>query len=169
MKPLSFKKFIAIFLAVCMVMGQMSMSAFAATDGKTEKSVAEPYYSVISSKEYAISPGVVEKTIVLNDKTGENQNVGHAMEVDLSNPNVTFLSGYKNMNPSEWGTQVTSEQAKAAERVKGVNVVGAINTNLSWASDEPLGNLVIDGEVHHEGPQDYFVMTKDRQAEIRRG
>lgn len=73
------------------------------------------------------------------------------------------------MNPSEWGTQVTSEQAKAAERVKGVNVVGAINTNLSWASDEPLGNLVIDGEVHHEGPQDYFVMTKDRQAEIRRG
>lgn len=95
MKPLSFKKFIAIFLAVCMVMGQMSMSAFAATDGKTEKSVAEPYYSVISSKEYAISPGVVEKTIVLNDKTGENQNVGHAMEVDLSNPNVTFYPDIK--------------------------------------------------------------------------
>lgn len=169
MKPLRFKKHIAIFLVVCMVMGQMTMSAFATKDGNSENTNEESYFSLISSKDYAISPGVTEKTVVFNDKTGENQNVGHVMEVDLSNPNVTFLSGYKNMNPSEWGTQVTSEQAKAAERVKGVNVVGAINTNLSWASEEPLGNLVIDGEVHHEGPQEYFVMTKDRQAEIRRG
>lgn len=102
--------------------------------------------------------------------TGGNQNIGYVMEVDLSNPNVDLLSGYKDMDPDNWGTQTTSAQAVAAEEKLGVNVVGAINTNLSWASDEPLGMLVINGVVYHQGtPQNYFVLTKDGKAEIRSG
>lgn len=63
--------------------------------------------------------------------TGGNQNIGYVMEVDLSNPNVDLLSGCKDMDPDNWGTQTTSAQAVAAEEKLGVNVVGAINTNLS--------------------------------------
>lgn len=49
----------------------------------------------------------------------------------MSNPNVDLLSGCKDMDPDNWGTQTTSAQAVAAEEKLGVNVVGAINTNLS--------------------------------------
>lgn len=130
----------------------------------------DDYNSVVSHKTHLIAPGITENTIILNDATGNNQNVGYTMEVDLNNPNVELLSGYKNMDPSNWGTQVTSEQAKNAAKLLNKNVVGAINTNLSWASDEPIGMLVIDGIVYHQGTaQAYFVLTKDGKAEIRDG
>ena len=130
----------------------------------------DAYNSVALRRDHAIAPGVEEQTLYLNDASGNNQNVCHVMEVDLSNPNVDLLSGYSDMNPEVWKTQVTSEQAKAAERVLGVNVVGAINTNLSWESDEPIGMLVINGTVYHQGSsQAYFVLTKDGKAEIRGG
>ena len=128
------------------------------------------YNSVVLRREYSVAPGVEEHTLYLNDATGNNQNVCHVMEIDLSNPDVDLLSGYSDMDPDNWKTQATSEQAKAAERVLGVNVVGAINTNLSWASNEPIGNLVINGIVHHQGTsQASFVLTNDRKAEIRGG
>ena len=130
----------------------------------------DAYNSVVLRKEYNVASGVVESTLYLNDASGNNQNVCHVLEVDLSNSNVDLLSGYSDMDPTVWKTQVTSEQAKAAERTIGVNVVGAINTNLSWESNEPIGMLVINGIVHHQGTsQSYFVLTNDGKAEIRNG
>ena len=131
---------------------------------------SDDYNSVVLHKEYNVAPGVAEKTLILNDESGDNQNVCHIMEVDVSNPNVDLLSGYSNMDPDNWATQTTSQQAMAAENKLGVNVVGAINTNLSWESNEPIGMLVINGIVHHQGTaQAYFVLTKDGKAEIRNG
>lgn len=146
-----------------------AMAAGISFETDNGSSFNDGYNNVISQKNYAIAPGVTEQTIVLNNDTGENQNVGHVMQVDLNNSDVTLLSGYKNMDPTQWGTQATSKQAEAAEEKLGINVVGAINTNLSWASDEPLGMLVINGEVYHEADngQAYFVLTKDGKAELR--
>ena len=166
------KKALALLLSLCMLLTALPVTAMAAgisfeTDNGS--SFNDGYNNVISQKNYAIAPGVTEQTIVLNNDTGENQNVGHIMQVDLNNSDVTLLSGYKNMDPTQWGTQATSKQAEAAEEKLGINVVGAINTNLSWASDEPLGMLVINGEVYHEANngQAYFVLTKDGKAELR--
>ena len=147
-----------------------SETASSLNTGTDTNDTGDGYNILVSQREYSVAPGVSEKTLVLNDASGNNQNLCYVMEVDLSNDNVDLLSGYSNMDPSTWATQTTSAQAKAAEEKLGVNVVGAINTNLSWASNEPLGMLVINGVVYHQGTaQAYFVLTKDGKAEIRSG
>ena len=168
MKRRNTSKVLATILAVLMLLAAMPISIFAA--GINFGTSTDGYNSVVSQKTYLVAPGVTEQTLILNDESGNNRNVCYAMEIDLSNPNVELLSGYRNMDPDNWGTQATSEQAKAAAEKLGVNVVGAINTNLSWASDEPIGMLVINGIVYHQGiAQAYFVLTKDGKAEIRDG
>lgn len=136
MKRRNPSKVLATILAVLMLLAAMPISIFAA--GINFGTSTDGYNSVVSQKTYLVAPGVTEQTLILNDESGNNRNVCYAMEIDLSNPNVELLSGYRNMDPDNWGTQATSEQAKAAAEKLGVNVVGAINTNLSWASDEPI-------------------------------
>ena len=132
------------------------------------------YYRVISRKEYAISPGVKEINTVINDETATKQNKSYMLEIDLSNPDVTVMPSYKNMDPNNWGTQVMSEQAAAAERL-GYNVVGAINVNLSWDTISPVGMLVINGTKYHEDTSyygasgAYLVIYEDDTAELRSG
>ena len=73
------------------------------TEGTTEAdgtssdywvSGGDGYNSVVLRREYSVAPGVEEHTLYLNDATGNNQNVCHVMEIDLSNPDVDLLSGY---------------------------------------------------------------------------
>ena len=132
-------------------------------------SASDDYFRVISKKSYAVAPGAVESNYVLNDVTGQNQNKAYVMEIDMSNSDITVVPSYKNMDPTNYGTQVMSEQAAAAVK-KGYNVVGAINVNLSWDTIEPLGMLVIDGKVYHEDTTQgggYLVVHKDNTAELR--
>ena len=168
MKKNWLRKLMMFTFAIVMIVVTIPIITYAVgIDFDTSK---DDYNSVVSHKSYAVAPGITEQTVILNDASGNNQNVCYTMEVDLSNKNVELLSGYKDMDPSNWGTQVTSEQAKVAATKLNKNVVGAINTNLSWASDEPIGMLVIDGIVYHQGTaQAYFVLTKDGKAEIRDG
>ncbi len=164
------KKLISMALVLFMLLSALPMSAFALDEPAQSSNATdtEKYFNVISRKDYTLAPGATESTIILNDATGANQNIGYAIEVDLSNPAVTLMSGYSNMDPSYWIQQTTSMQCAAAEEKLGVNVIGAINTNLSWASNEPIGMLVINGEVYHEASgSNYFVLTKDGKAEIR--
>ena len=133
------------------------------------------YYSrVISQKQYAISPGVTEKNIVYNDVTGQNQNKGYVMEIDPKNQYVSMLASYKDLGTTIpqgiYGTQVLSQQAAFAES-QGYNVVGGVNTCLRWGSEEPMGMLVINGQVLHNEIQDnnYLVIFEDGTADIRDG
>ena len=132
---------------------------------------SENYFRIVSMKKHAVAPGAVESTLVLNDSTGQNQNKAYVMEVDMSNPNISVVPSYKDMDPTKYGTQIMSEQAAAAIK-KGYNVVGAINVNLSWDTVEPLGMLVIDGHVYHENTTQgggYLVVYRDNTAELRPG
>lgn len=132
--------------------------------------VHDHYFNIISKRQYAVAPGAVESNLVLNDASGQNQNKAYVMEVDMSNPSITVVPSYRDMDPTSYGTQIMSEQAAAAVK-KGYNVVGAINVNLSWDSLEPLGMLVIDGHVYHESNEGggYLVVYKDNTAELRPG
>ena len=184
------KRYLSICLVVVMLLTTIMPNAYAFNDtaeedtaAKTEEltadeasepavtSAQEDYYRIISRKNYAVAPGAVESNYVLNDATGQNQNKAYVMEVDMSNKDITVVPSYKNMDPTNHGTQIMSEQAAAAVK-KGYNVVGAINVNLSWDTIEPLGMLVIDGKVYHEDTTQgggYLVVHKDNTAELRPG
>ena len=55
----------------------------------------EGYYNIISSKEYTLVPGAaIEKEIVLNNAQGNRRQVLHVIEVDPSNPDVSIVPGY---------------------------------------------------------------------------
>ena len=161
------KRFLAVILAMLLIISVFPVSAFA------EMNVGDDlgYNSVIAKKTYSVSPGVVEKKYILNDETSSNQNMCYLMEVDLSDPNASVMASYGNMDPTNYTRQIMSKQAAAAEEKLGVNVVGAINVNLSYQSDEPYGILVINGEVYHNSVVSgcYLAVTKDGKAELRDG
>ncbi len=160
-----FSKVLSLIVCVSMLLGAMPLGILAAIDVS-----ADPYNHVISEKEYAISPGVTESAITLNDATGKNQNKIYVFNVDQDDSIVDLKASYRNQDSSSWGTAVMSEQA-AFVAAQGYNVVGAINVNLRFESDEPMGMLVIDGEVQHEEEfyYPYFVMNKDGTYELREG
>ena len=162
------KRVLSLILTLAMILTLLPVTVFA------ELSVGSDmgYNKVVSAKEYAISPGVTEKTVIVNDDTMQNQSVCHILEVDLSNKNAAVMPSYSDMNPDVWKQQVMSEQCAAAEAKMGVNVVGAINVNLSWKSNEPMGMLVVNGEVWHEDTTasgSYLVVYADGTAEFRDG
>lgn len=169
------KKTIAILLTVCMIFSLMPFGVLAAGGSEIDYVPgSEDYGRLISQKNYAISPGVTESTVVLNDVSGQNQNIGYVMAVDPSNQYASLMASYKDMGTGVkngvYGTQVMSQQAAYAESM-GYNVVGGINTSLRWGSEEPMGMLVINGEVLHNELSDYnyFVVTADGKADIRDG
>ena len=137
-----------------------------------QNSTVGGFFNVITKKTYAVSEGATETHFLLNDDTATNQNKAYVMEVDMSNPNITVMPSYKDMDPTQnFGTQVLSQQAAAAERL-GYNVVGGINTNLSWDTVKPFGMLVINGEVYCNDTTrggSYLAVDKNNKAELRPG
>ena len=119
------------------------------------------YYNVITKNEWDIAPGIVESEIILNNGSGDRRQVMHVMEVDINNPYASILPSYMGMNPTlgNYQTGTMSQQAAWVEQNLGLNVVGAMNTCLSWYDSEyyqqnphlkgePLGILIIDGTVY---------------------
>lgn len=111
-------------LALCMLLSLLPVSVLAVQREATTETQSDAYYSVISQKNYKVSPGITEKEIILNNSTGTDQNVCHVLEADLSNPYVTVMPSYKDMKldswdtpmaESDWGNQVMSKQVAAAE------------------------------------------------------
>ena len=119
------------------------------------------YYSVVSKKDYDTAPGIKESEIVLNNDNGNRRQVMHVMEADISNEYVSILPSYMGMNPTEgnYSTAGISKQAEWVEKNMGLNVVGGMNTALSWYDSEyyqtnpnkkgePLGVFVVNGNVY---------------------
>ena len=163
----------SLLLCVLMTLSLLPTAVFAQNADQTgsaqTQASASDYFHVISQRTYAVAPGATETNYVLNDASGQNQNKAYVMEVDMSNPDITVMPSYRNMDPTSYGTQIMSEQAAAAVKL-GYNVVGAINVNLSWDTVEPLGMLVINGKVYHEDTNQgggYLVVYKDNTAELR--
>ncbi len=101
------------------------------------------YYNVISKKDYVLVPGAaVESEIVLNNASGTRRQVLHVIEVDPSNPDVSIVPGYYQIdkdleNEANWSHKELTEMAKYYEDNLGYNIVGGMNTDLYYNSYSP--------------------------------
>ena len=142
------KKVLRNTLALALVLCMLPFSVFAAVDYNLGTTNCD-FYKLISKTDYNLAPGAVETEIVINDETGNNRNVIHAIEVDLTNPNISVMPTNKNIsetvdytNTENWGIQTVTEQAAHVENNLGLNVVGAMNVSLSWGFTHPYGLLI---------------------------
>ncbi len=109
------------------------------------------YYNVISKKDYVLVPGAaVESEMVINNATGTRRQVLHIIEVDPSNPDVSIVPGYYQIdkdleNEANWSHKELTEMAKYYEDNLGYNIVGGMNTDLYYSSYSPRV-LVYNGE-----------------------
>ena len=119
----------ALALAVVMIVGILPHSAFATIANWAENNVifdgtsfgTNGYYNVISKKDYVLVPGAaVESEIVLNNAAGTRRQVLHIIEVDPSNPDVSIVPGYHQIdklaedpkNEANWSHKELTEMAK---------------------------------------------------------
>lgn len=133
------------------------------------------YYSVISEKNWDIAPGIKETELVLNNSTSDHRQVLHIMEADMNNPYTKVTTSYTNMDTSNYAVSNMLVQANWVRDNWGWNVVGAMNSCLSWYNsaayaedpsrvNEPLGFMMIDSEVyfdHSVGFPTVLIIHKD--------
>ena len=154
------KKSVSLMLVLMMVLGIFagtSINAFAANDYTINSTTStDDYYNLISKKDWDIAPGITESEIVLNNDDGTKRQVLFVMEADMNNEYVKVTHSYTGMVPEygKYTTGVMSKQASWAEENGYGNVVGAMNTCLSWYTNypadrvgEPLGFIMLDAEV----------------------
>lgn len=94
------------------------------------------------------------------------------MTIDMANSDTEIIaSNYKLGATVKDGVYSTAGMSQQAAYAGAYNVVGAINTDQRFGSAEPMGILVINGEVIHDelSPNNYFVITEDGTVEIRSG
>ena len=139
------KSALSVLLAVCLAIPTslaFPTKAQAATNGFV---TPEGLY-LISSKDYNIAPGITEKQIITNTADGNDQEVGFAVTVDMSDKTVSLGAGYANNDGTKWGMQTVRGQAYAAEKDNGYNVVAAVNADFfNMATGAPQGALVMNG------------------------
>ena len=153
------KRIVALVITVVMLVGALPVMAFASIPGWEENNVVfdgtsfgtNGYYNVISKKDYVLVPGAaVESEIVLNNAAGTRRQVLHIIEVDPSNPDVSIVPGYYQIdkdleNEANWSHKELTEMAKYYEDTLGYNIVGGMNTDLYYSSYSPRV-LVYNGE-----------------------
>lgn len=162
----------ALALLLCLVMCISCMfSAFAAAE-LIDDTLLHPDRFVTDEKYYNVTKGVVEKHIVLNNGAQSNQIRNYILEVDLSNPDLSIVTGYNNCDSSQdWGMKTLPAQVLATEKNRGLNVVAGVNGgNYNTKTGEPVGLLIMDGKQVHEAAKEksFFAILKDGTAVIRR-
>ena len=138
-------------LAFVMLFSVVPVPAFATIANWEENNVVfegtsfgtNGYYNVISKKDYVLVPGAaVESEIVLNNAAGTRRQVLHIIEVDPSNPDVSIVPGYYQIDKdledeANWSHKELTEMAKYYEENLGYNIVGGMNTDLYYSSYSP--------------------------------
>ncbi|MDU5920545.1 MAG: phosphodiester glycosidase family protein [Clostridiales bacterium] len=158
-------RLLVVLLTLAMVFDYNIAMAYAASNIK----LPDNQY-LVSQTDNNIAPGIKESQIVSNDKTGNRQNMGYICEVDLANTKTTkIIAGYKDYNGNVWGMQTVREQAKAAEKSTGYNIVAAVNGDFfNMKTGAPTGALVMNGKKYQgAGREPYFAILKDGTAVIR--
>ncbi len=145
------KRVVSLLIVIIMAVGMLPMTAFALIPNWEENNVifegisfgTDGYYNVISKKDYVLVPGAaVESEIVLNNATGTRRQVLHIIEVDPSNPDVSIVPGYYQIDKdledeANWSHKELTEMAKYYENNLGYNIVGGMNTDLYYSSYSP--------------------------------
>ena len=171
MQQAKVRKFTSRLLVVLLTLAMAFDSNIAMAYAASNITLPDNQY-LVSQTDNNIAPGIKESHIVSNDKTGNRQNMDYVCEVDLKNTKTTkIIAGYNNYDGNKWGMQTVADQAKAAEKTTGYNVVAAINADFyNMSNGQPMGALVMNGKVHHEtNGNPYFAILKDGTAVIRTG
>ncbi|MBP3413441.1 MAG: phosphodiester glycosidase family protein [Oscillospiraceae bacterium] len=178
----SFKRVLSFVLVLAMVLS-LAPAGFAA--GPAIEPPAGKYK--ISQTDYTIVSGVTESQVILNDTTGNNQQMAFITTV-APNAEVTFRASYygyytegstpgsraeavKN-NALTWGMMRTTDQAAAFEQATGGSVVFATNGDYyNMQTAQPLGYLIMEGNLVQTGngnaKEPYFAVLKDGSYVIR--
>ncbi len=171
-----YKQLLVFALSLLMLISVVPMSAFAAFDyAHNEADSSDDYYDIISKTDWDIAPGITETEIVLNNEAGDRRQVIHLMEADISNSYTRVISSYTKMDTSNYAISTIPEHAAFIEEEWGENVVGAMNTCLSWYNsaayaqdpsrvNEPLGFMMVDSKIyfdHSVGFPTCIVIHKD--------
>jgi len=147
-------RIITFFVTLVMLIGVVPFSAFASIPNWADNNVVydgetfgtNGYYNVISKKDYVLVPGAaVESEIVLNNAAGNRRQVLHVIEVDPSNPDVSIVPGYNQIdklaedptNEANWSHKELTDMAKYYEDTLGYNIVGGMNTDLYYDTYAP--------------------------------
>ena len=165
MKTSNLAKFIALSLAIIMLVMMLPLSTIAASIKYDDNHGGTNYYQLISKRDWGLAPGIEETEVVLNNADGTRRQVVHTVKIDMNNPYTKVIPGYKGMIPTagNYGTESTSAQALNAEKLGYGNVVAATNAMLSWYSSayykahpeligEPLGYNILNG-YYYENSQ----------------
>ena len=186
MKKTMVKRVMAMLLTVVMLLSFVPANVFATIPNWGETNVVydgttfgtNGYYNVISKKDYVLVPGAaVESEIVLNNAAGTRRQVLHIIEVDPSNPDVSIVPGYHQIdkiaedptNEAYWSHKELTDMAAYYEQNLGYNIVGGMNTDLYYDTYAPR-ILVYNGEnigVHKpKSSQSVLYVFQDKEGNI---
>ena len=121
----------------------------------------------------SISPGVTETEYYTQNTANTDQVVSYSITVDMSQN--TLIAGYGNYDTSgKWSLVNVRNQAAAAERSRGVNVVAAVNGDFfNMATGEPTGTLVMNGihikDTAYTQSRTWFAVDAENNAYIGTG
>ena len=138
------KKFLAMTLAVLMILSILPMSVFAAN---SVTDLADAGYTIISDDESTLAPGVTMNEVVMYDSNGERVEM-YITTSDPSVPTVQFYANYKDNQCAEWGMQTLSEQVAAMEAnyEEPFKVVAGLNASYyNITNGAPTGAFVMEG------------------------
>ena len=132
-----------------------------------------PYYSVFSSTESVLAPGI-SQTINFATTSDGKQIVYYVATVDVNRDDVTIMANYNNNNPGGgWGMQRVEDQANALmnnykDKYENFNVIVATNGDgYNMSTGKPGGLLVMNGvEWHPVDGDGFFAILKDGTAMI---
>ena len=173
---------IATALTLMLMLSIGIFSAFAQGD----TSVVAPAGKVlIQETSYNIVPGVVETDVFLNSSEGTGQTAGFMTTISPS-ANVTIKASYSGYYTADstaesrkeyagtvasewkWSLENIIDQAEAYESVTGGNVVAATNGDYyNMQTAQPLGCLIMEGNVVQGAHEPYFAVLKDGSYVIR--
>ena len=147
---------------------------FELTGGVSEKESNE-LYSVFSSKESTIAPGVTQQ--IKTATTADNkQLVYYIATADISREDVMVQANYKDNQGAAWGMQRVQDQMEAAKAnhddpsderyIPNYNPVVGVNADLfNMVTGKPTGALVMEGtEYNPAGNEGFFAILKDGSA-----
>lgn len=183
-RVLSFVLIIALLVGLC-------PAALAVDVAEKVANITAPTNRVlISQANYAITNGMTESQIILNNNSGSSQVLAYmaTIEPDASVKLKASYAGYYTKNSTsesraeaasslKWDLKTTTAQAAAYEEATGETVVTAVNGDYyNMQTGQALGYLIMEGNVIQTGgktqdgsigQEPFFAVLKDGSYDIR--
>lgn len=170
------RKLVSLVLALSMTLSLTTFPALAA-----DKVTAPSGMVVVEQTDHAIADGVTETDVFLNTADGNSQIAGFMMTVEpgaKATFKASYTGYYTSKSPSErqeiaknmkWAMSKPTDQAKAYEAATGGNVLAVTNGDyFNMQTAQPLGYLIMEGNIVQERNEPYFAVLKDGSFVIRK-